>query len=264
MSTPLAKVDTTTTHDPASSAGRRWPTRPAIGAAVLIALTTFVGSFTMIAHTPTGVPWLDGAARSAVSMHGDATLNNVMRVLTSFGDELSLLFIFVALAGWAYATRGPWWAQFFLVVMAGALALDNTIKPLVGRPRPIFDQLIAGRGPSFPSGHATGTTALLFALAYYASTGRGRGVRIVLWSAALSGSILMAATRVYLGVHWPTDVMAGILLGMAWAIVCALSHPTGHNPRPVPHSINARRALLPLTITLALVGIAFTSTSHFG
>jgi membrane-associated phospholipid phosphatase len=148
--------------------------------------------------------------------------------------------------------------------MVGALALDNAIKPLVGRPRPIFDQLVAGRGPSFPSGHTTGTTALLFAVAYYAAAGRGRGVRIALWSAALSGSILMAVTRIYLGVHWPTDVVAGLILGMVWAIICARSHRTGHNPWPVPHPIHARRALLPLTITLALVGLAFTSNSHFG
>lgn len=237
MSTLLARAETTTPHDPASSAGRRWPTGPAIAAAVLILLTTLVGSFTMSVDTPMGVPWLDAAARSAVSMHADASLNHVMTVLTSFGDEVSLLFIFVALAGWAYATRGLWWAQFFVVVMAGALALDNMIKPLVGRPRPIFDQLVAGRGPSFPSGHTTGTTAFLFALAYYASAGRGRGVRIALWSAALSGSILMGATRVYLGVHWPTDVMAGMVLGTAWATVCALSHRTGHNPRPAERAL---------------------------
>jgi membrane-associated phospholipid phosphatase len=169
----------------------------------------------MMAHTQAGVTGLDDAARSVVSMHSHKALNDMMQALTAFGDEVTLLFMFGALAVWAYAVRGAWWARFFVLVAAGALALDNIIKPLVDRPRPIFDQLVNGRGPSWPSGHTTGTTALLVALAIYASAGRGRGLRVALWTAALAGSILMGITRVYLGVHWPTDVMAAVILGIA-------------------------------------------------
>jgi membrane-associated phospholipid phosphatase len=140
----------------------------------------------------------------------------------------------------------------------GGLALDNIIKPLVGRPRPIFDQLVNGRGPSWPSGHTTGTTALLVALAIYASAGGGRGLRVAVWTAALAGSILMGITRVYLGVHWPTDVMAGVILGIAWAVACARSLRVDAIPRPTTRSIRARRAQLAVTFSLAIVAFALT------
>jgi membrane-associated phospholipid phosphatase len=236
-----------------------WLSRSALAGAVLVLLATLVGSLTMIAHTHAGVAGLDDAARSVVAMHSDKALNDVMRALTSFGDEVTLLLLFGALALWAYAARGVWWARFFVLVAAGALALDNIIKPLVGRPRPIFDQLVNGRGPSWPSGHTTGTTALLVALAIYASAGRGRRLRIALWTAALAGSILMGITRVYLGVHWPTDVMAGVILGIAWAATCARSLRIDAIPRPVSRSITTRRAPLPVTLSFAIVAVAFTT-----
>jgi membrane-associated phospholipid phosphatase len=235
-----------------------WMSHSALAGAVLVVLATLVGSLTMMAHTQAGVTGLDDAARSVVSMHSHKALNDMMQALTAFGDEVTLLFMFGALAVWAYAVRGAWWARFFVLVAAGALALDNIIKPLVDRPRPIFDQLVNGRGPSWPSGHTTGTTALLVALAIYGSVGRGRGLRVALWTAALAGSILMGITRVYLGVHWPTDVMAGVILGIAWAVACARSLRVDAFPRPTTRSIRARRAQLAVTFSLAIVAFALT------
>jgi membrane-associated phospholipid phosphatase len=221
-------------------------------------LTTFVGSLAMMVHTPAGIPLVDRAALSVISMHTDTALNTLMTALTSFGGELTLICTFVALVGWAYATRGVWWARFFVLVMSGALAFDNIIKPLVGRPRPIFDQLVNGRGPSWPSGHTTGTTALLVALAIYAAAGRGRTARLTVWVVALAGSIVMGATRVYLGVHWPSDVLAGLVLGTAWATVCAHLLKVEGMPQEQSPGITTRRALVPLTVTLAFVAVAFT------
>jgi membrane-associated phospholipid phosphatase len=98
----------------------------------------------------------------------------------------------------------------------------------------------------------------LVALAIYAAAGRGRGVRVALWTAALAGSVLMGITRVYLGVHWPTDVMAGVILGIAWATTCARSLRIDAIPRPASRSITARRAQLAVTFSLAIVAFALT------
>jgi membrane-associated phospholipid phosphatase len=257
-SSSLTPAESPIPNDFATHSAFGWLSHSALVGAVLVLLSTLVGSLTMIAHTQAGVTGLDDAARFVVSMHSDKALNDAMRALTSFGDEMMLLFIFVALAAWAYTARGVWWARFFVLVAAGALALDNIIKPLVGRPRPIFDQLVNGRGPSWPSGHTTGTTALLVALAIYASAGGRRGLRVALWTAALAGSILMGITRVYLGIHWPTDVMAAVILGIAWAATCARTLRIDKVPRPVPRSITTRRAQLAVTFSLAVVAFAFT------
>ena len=231
----------------------RWLARPARAAAVLVLLATIAGSLAMLAHTPAGIPMLDGSALAVLDLHTNAALNDTMTLLTSFGDEVTLICIFVALVGWAYATRGLWWARFFMVVMAGALAFDNIVKPMVGRPRPIFDQLVNGRGPSWPSGHTTGTTALLFTLALYASAGRGRGLRFALWGVALAGSIVMGATRVYLGVHWPTDVVAGIVLGISWVAVCA-HLPLEASSRGQAGQAYFRRSVAGILFSLAAAG----------
>jgi membrane-associated phospholipid phosphatase len=247
--------------DGATSPTAGWLTRPALAGVMLVLLTTLAGTLAMMFHTPAGIPLLDRAALSVLPMHANGALNEAMTWLTSFGGEVTLMCIFTALVAWAYATRGLWWARFFMVVMAGALAFDNIVKPLVGRPRPIFDQLVNGRGPSWPSGHTTGTTALLFALAIYASAGRGRGLRFALLGFALAGSIVMGATRVYLGVHWPTDAMAGVVLGTVWAATCARVLKIDEIPNEQSLRVSARRALVPLTVTLAFVAVAFTP--HF-
>lgn len=133
------------------------------------------------------------------NLHDQPWLNHLMAWITSFGAELFLFGAFSALIVWSYRSRGHTWGRFSLLVMGGALALDNIVKPLVGRPRPEIDQLVNGRGASFPSGHAVATTALLFALAFYISSGTGLRTRKGIWAVAIGGTILMAASRVYLG-----------------------------------------------------------------
>ena len=104
-----------------------------------------------------------------------------------------------------------------LVAVVGADALQNAIKALVGRPRPSVMHLEHVTSSSFPSGHATQSTAFLVALVALVCmtrSGRLRAATVVL-AAVLVCAI--GASRVYLGVHYPTDVAAGIILGGAWA-----------------------------------------------
>jgi membrane-associated phospholipid phosphatase len=210
-------------HNELADEGSHRLLRPAFELTCLIAIATLAGTLVYAMQKASGPSWVDEAARAVVPLHVHSWINRVMTWITDLGGEIILLSAFGALALWSHRTRGALWARFFTVVMAGALALDNVVKPLVGRPRPVLDQLVGGRGESFPSGHATAATALLFAVAYYLTLGRSPRARTLIWTAAVLGSVLMGVTRVYLGVHWPTDVIAGMVLGAGWTMLCARS-----------------------------------------
>jgi undecaprenyl-diphosphatase len=104
-----------------------------------------------------------------------------------------------------------------LLAVVGADALQNTVKALVDRPRPSVAHLEHVTSSSFPSGHATQSAAFLVAvvaLVFVARSGRRRA------AATVFAAVLVCAvgtSRVYLGVHYPADVAAGIILGGAWA-----------------------------------------------
>jgi membrane-associated phospholipid phosphatase len=97
--------------------------------------------------------------------------------------------------------------------------LEFTIKALVDRERPDFGRLVAGNGPSFPSGHVMAAIALWGLLPVVVSLyTRNRAV----WWASVCTSVLLvvsiAASRVYLGVHWFSDVTAGLIVGSLFLV----------------------------------------------
>ena len=108
------------------------------------------------------------------------------------------------------------------VSLGGAMAISDLVKLLTSRPRPSVEHLQAVTGSSFPSGHTTQAAAFWLALAL---TLRGAALpRRTVWLAS-AGALLIALavawSRVYLGVHYPSDVAAGLLLGSGWAVFVA-------------------------------------------
>jgi undecaprenyl-diphosphatase len=106
--------------------------------------------------------------------------------------------------------------------LGGAMAISDFVKLLTSRPRPSVEHLQAVTGSSFPSGHTTQATAFWLALAL---TVRAAVVpRRTVWLAS-AGALLIALavawSRVYLGVRYPSDVVAGLLLGSGWAVFVA-------------------------------------------
>lgn len=102
-----------------------------------------------------------------------------------------------------------------LVAVLGAQQLQNIIKWLVHRPRPAVVHLEHVTSSSFPSGHATQSAAAGVALILL-TRGAPRKQRIVAVLIAAAYMVAVSASRVYLGVHYPTDVIAGTLLGSIW------------------------------------------------
>lgn len=110
-------------------------------------------------------------------------------------------------------------AGFLVATLVGGVELAMVVKAIVGRPRPpLPERLVTIGSTSFPSGHATQNAAILPALALVA-VAFGAGRRIAL-AVAVVLAFAVGLSRVLLGVHYPTDVVAGWLLGAAWLGCC--------------------------------------------
>ena len=108
-------------------------------------------------------------------------------------------------------------------VLAGQLALSNIVKVAVDRIRPDMPPLHVLPGPSFPSGHATAAAATWAAVALVLGRGAPSRTRALLAGAAVAIAVAVACSRVFLGAHWVSDVIGGLLLGWTWFGLCAVA-----------------------------------------
>jgi len=149
--------------------------------------------------------------------HRFGALTQASRLLSTITapEALLPLALLGALALWRW--RGGW-EPIALTTIGGAGAVSSYVvaKTLAARPRPSGGLVHAG-GYGFPSGHATVTTLLVLLGLWWWTQGRSPSSRTAAW---VLGAVVMAAVgwdRIYLGVHFPTDVVGGIALGLAWA-----------------------------------------------
>ncbi len=222
-----------------------------IALASLIMLTAVFLGWPYLAH-------LDQGVMTLVQEHRSETAQNFVVLVTGLGDFRTqfcaaavLLIVLVAMRQWRHAI-------FACATTLGAAILNQTMKHTFARARPeILAEPLATY--SMPSGHASASFALFMTLAVLA--GRGQPVRLRLtW--LLLGAIPAASicvSRVYLGVHWPTDVLAGMLLAF---FTCAASLAFVQNKQSLPAlPMRVWWVLLP-AIVLVLGGFAAHSLTH--
>jgi hypothetical protein len=134
-----------------------------------------------------------------------------------------VLFLVVALAiGYLVVTRRPGPAILLVVAVGGGQILSSVLKLGFARVRPdLVPHSVDVYTASFPSGHAMLSAVTYLTLgAILASVEPRRGRRLYVIGAAVFLTVLIGGSRVYLGVHWPTDVLAGWCIGAAWAVFC--------------------------------------------
>lgn len=153
---------------------------------------------------------------------GPAKLADIARDITALGGGVVLTIAVVFVAGFLTLSRRYAAALFVAVASAGGASLNELLKSIYGRERPDEAlRLIEIHSLSFPSGHAMSSATIYLTLAVLLSRlAERRREKIYLFAAALLLSFLIGLSRVYLGVHYPTDVIAGWAAGVAWAQVC--------------------------------------------
>lgn len=184
------------------------------------------GLFAAIAHlVMSGAPLTLLDLRIAQHFHtyAGSPWTGPMLFLTHAHASLPLLAAAGLFCAWLWARREPYWVLAVATTVPGGMALNNLLlKNWFERPRPQFDEpLVVLSTYSFPSGHAAGSTLLYGVLAAYAvSRLRSPAARIAAGLAACAMPLLVSLSRVYLGAHYLSDVLAGITVGIGWLAIC--------------------------------------------
>jgi undecaprenyl-diphosphatase len=155
---------------------------------------------------------------------GPPWLPDMVRDLTSLGSTAVLTLITVGAIGYLMIDRKPGAALFVLVAIGGGTMVSSMLRIGVQRLRPdLVPALVHETSPSFPSGHAMLSTVTYLTIGVIlARVQPGRRMKIYILTAAAVVALIVGVSRVYLGVHWPTDVLAGWCAGAAWALFCWL------------------------------------------
>jgi len=163
----------------------------------------------------------DDVTRAAVHTLATPSLTTAMRGISFLGSALFLTIVTIVIVI-VFALR-KWGreAKLLAITMIGAWILNTTLKLAFARPRPVpFFNLTKPETYSFPSGHSLASCCFFAGLAAILS-GRvkNRNTRIIIWIVASAMFLLIGLSRIYLGVHYTTDVLAGFAAALIWILV---------------------------------------------
>ena len=163
-------------------------------------------------------------ARQTDNPIGPLWFEEAMRDITGLGSTIVLVMV-TAVTIFYLLLIGRWrTALLMLVTVGGGQILSSLLKLGIDRPRPdLVSHLAEVQTLSFPSGHAMMSAVTYLTLgSMLAGIVPGRATKIYVLGVAVLLTLMVGVSRVYLGVHWPSDVLAGWCAGFAWAMLCWL------------------------------------------
>lgn len=207
-----------------------------IAVVTALALFIFADIGEDVAHRSTGP--LDNGVRTWFLAHQNPTLYKIAYALTWIGSPVVMILIAVGAGVWFYRGHGRRKAGVVIAAPAAGGVLSTGIKLLYGRARPAGATLLHENTFSFPSGHATTSAAVMVTLCYVLAR-----EKIISWPVAIliGGSVplIVGLTRLYLDVHWATDVLGGWTAGLFVAAVSAALYERLRSSAPPAAAIDS-------------------------
>jgi membrane-associated phospholipid phosphatase len=193
-----------------------------LGLAVVTLAGTAFGALIDNVTDGDGVVVVDHPVAAFVAARRAAALTSVMRAASTAGGPTGMI-VLAVIGGLLLAATSRSWSPIAVlaVTSGGAIALTLAFKAALGRARPPLGQAIAAAdGYGFPSGHAAVAAAVCGAVAWLCSRQvPSWRARLAIWAVAAMLATLVGVSRVYLGVHWTTDVVGGWAFGALWLAV---------------------------------------------
>jgi undecaprenyl-diphosphatase len=191
-----------------------------IGCLVLLgSLADSIRDQEVIALDTLATPFLHGLASPA--------LDQLMNAITTLGSNLVIPPLFVLAVAWLAWLRRPREALFLAITSGGSLVLNETMKLFFHRPRPQLVWAHVAPDYSFPSGHTMNSLVFYLALAIVIWSVAGRRAGLIATTVAIVLAVLIGISRIYLGYHYFTDVVGGLLAGTVWLLVVAAAFRFG-------------------------------------
>jgi len=208
---------------------RRDPEKATGLALTLALLVVLVGGLLLallavVVRSSDALAGIDSSVAEWAHRHGSAWSHDALTLVTRLGEVWVVVPVAILVAAVEVArTRNRWVVPFLLVVILGDHLLTNAVKQIVDRARPTIEAVAATLGPSFPSGHTSTAAASWAAFALVAGRWWGRRAWPALAGAAIGIAVAVGLSRVFLDVHWLTDVLGGLALGWGWFAACAIA-----------------------------------------
>lgn len=168
---------------------------------------------------------LDTQIIMALHRAASSPLTSFMKFITHGGDVIFILIFTILLVGFLFMQKRRSDASAVLASVGGAAFINVVLKIFFQRTRPsLFVAFVNEKSFSFPSGHAMGSSALAFSLVIMSWRTKYRWLAV---SLAVAYVLLIGISRVYLGVHYPSDIIAGWCVSAIWVVLVyiALEHP---------------------------------------
>ena len=224
---------------------------------VLFTVSIFTGLMLDMIDNHTGFAAADKSVAKWGSGHSTSATAHAMKWITQLGSTGVIVAALLITACVDYFRRRS--REVFVFVAAigiGELVLNNLLKVIVKRDRPpVLHQLVVVHGYSFPSGHTVAAASCWMGIALVLGRDKSRLVRATLAGGAALIAVSVAASRALLGVHWLSDVIAGLIIGWGWFTIVAIifggraqrlgdpvaDHPQGvTTAEPVPEHATSR------------------------
>ncbi len=157
--------------------------------------------------------------------HSTRQSERILRQITNLGGTPVLVGLLGLTGLYLVVVRKRGWGVlgYLAIVAIGSLTINNILKALVNRPRPDIHRVYNPIGSSFPSGHSAAAASGWMALAMVVFALSARRWRMVGVVVAVFVALVVAASRVLLGVHWLTDVIAGLTVGWTWVALVTIA-----------------------------------------